>query len=199
MHQFISRLDYKIFNALNTFPNSKLADALFIFMAVYLAYILVILIAIYWFINKDRFVARKAVILAGVSGSVARYFFASIIRALYHRDRPYIRYQNIHELVSKNDTAGSFPSGHATAMFAIASLIYFYNRKLGTALYIMAVLTGISRVVVGVHYPSDIVAGALIGIGTGYLVYKVLDRRIEPLVTSLSALSDKILPFTKSK
>lgn len=198
MHQFVARLDYKIFYALNNFSHTKLTDALFVFMAVYFAYLVAVLVGLYWFSIKDRFTARKTVILAGISALLAREVFANIIRFLWHRNRPYVTY-HLRDLISKTDTAGSFPSGHATAMFSIASIVYFYNKRFGILLYVMAVLTGVSRVIVGVHYPSDIVAGALIGIGSGYLVYKLLDRRIEPIVTSLSTLSDKILPFTKSK
>ncbi len=58
----------------------------------------------------------------------------------------------------------SFPSNHATAAFAVAMAVFAYNRKAGIVLMVPALLTALSRVYVGVHYPLDIIAGGLLGI-----------------------------------
>jgi undecaprenyl-diphosphatase len=198
MFKNLTQLDYKVFYYLNHLGDISSLDILFVIMAVYFAYVMVVLVAAFWFVKKDRLIARKVVILSAISGILAREVFANIIRTLYHRHRPYLTY-HIHELISKGNDEASFPSGHATAMFAVASVIYFYNKKLGGFLYALSILTGISRVIVGVHYPSDIIAGAALGILTGYLVYKLLDKPIQNFAATWSTISDRLLPFTKAK
>lgn len=62
----------------------------------------------------------------------------------------------------------SFPSGHTGASFAAASALFFGEKRMGTAAYIMAALIGFSRIYLYVHYPSDVLAGALLGIMLGW-------------------------------
>jgi len=58
----------------------------------------------------------------------------------------------------------SFPSGHTAAGFVMATLTFFYYPSFAVLAYTLATLIGISRVLIGVHFPSDIVAGALLGL-----------------------------------
>ena len=57
----------------------------------------------------------------------------------------------------------SFPSGHTSSSFAAATAIYAINRKWGIAAYVFAVLRGFSRLYLGVHFPTDVLTGAVIG------------------------------------
>ncbi|WP_304508408.1 phosphatase PAP2 family protein [Anaerotignum sp.] len=57
----------------------------------------------------------------------------------------------------------SFPSGHTSASFAAAAVIYTMNKKWGIVVFIFAALMGFSRLYLGVHFPSDVLAGALLG------------------------------------
>lgn len=57
----------------------------------------------------------------------------------------------------------SFPSGHTAASFAAATAIYAMNRKWGIAAYIFAAVMGFSRLYLGVHFPTDVVCGAILG------------------------------------
>src|SRR6185295_10490100 len=58
---------------------------------------------------------------------------------------------------------GSFPSGHAAGSFAVAAFVTWRSPRLGSALCVYAVLVAWSRCVLGVHYPSDVLAGSLVG------------------------------------
>ncbi len=64
----------------------------------------------------------------------------------------------------------SFPSGHSTAVMAVAFMHAASFPSLGWSMLLLAVLVGVSRVRLGVHYPGDVVAGHLIAIATGVLV-----------------------------
>lgn len=68
----------------------------------------------------------------------------------------------------------SFPSGHTSAAFLLAFIAWQYSLVLGSVLFIWATLVGCSRVLLGVHFPTDIVAGASLGISIGYgLIYYI--------------------------
>jgi undecaprenyl-diphosphatase len=85
-------------------------------------------------------------------------------KALIHRDRPGLHYAEPRPLVFLPHTH-SFPSGHAAASFACAAtLARFTSRGVAIALFVLAALIAWSRVYVGVHYPLDVLVGALIGL-----------------------------------
>ena len=69
----------------------------------------------------------------------------------------------------------SFPSGHTMASFAAATVLWKMNRKVGTAAYILAVLIAFSRLYLYVHFPSDVLAGAIIGFIIGTFSVKLTD------------------------
>ena len=70
----------------------------------------------------------------------------------------------------------SFPSGHAAFFFALAMAVYFYNKKWGTWFFATAILITVARVIAGVHYPPDILGGAVIGIMVAYIVFYFAER-----------------------
>lgn len=67
----------------------------------------------------------------------------------------------------------SFPSGHTAAAFAAATVFYMKNKKMGIFMYLFAFLMGFSRLYLLVHYPSDILAGALIGTVVSWVIVKM--------------------------
>src|SRR3989338_6972595 len=103
-----------------------------------------------------------------ISAFVARFGITEIIRFFYHRPRPFLALP-VHQLLTEN--AWSFPSGHATFFFAIATAIYLYNKKWGTFFFIASILMTVSRVIAGIHYPSDIIGGAFIGIAVALATF----------------------------
>jgi undecaprenyl-diphosphatase len=68
----------------------------------------------------------------------------------------------------------SFPSGHATTMAAVAVMATFVPGVVTIPIVALAALVAVSRVIIGVHFPSDVVGGTLIGFGVGYLVLRVM-------------------------
>ncbi len=94
------------------------------------------------------------------------------VKLTVRRPRPYQTLPDVH-LPSGPATSFSFPSGHASTTFALATAITLdHPRPLqSTLLYGWAALTGLGRLYVGVHYPSDVLAGAALGIGSAALVH----------------------------
>jgi undecaprenyl-diphosphatase len=87
------------------------------------------------------------------------------VKDLVHRTRPFVAHPQIHPLYVVHST--SFPAGHAATAFAGATLLSYVAPRAAPALIALALLIGFSRVYVGVHYPSDVLAGAAIGVLVG--------------------------------
>jgi undecaprenyl-diphosphatase len=85
------------------------------------------------------------------------------LKALFDRERPPFRYTEPDPLVPVPHD-GSFPSGHAATSFAGATMLSFAFPRLAPLLYVLAAAVAFSRVYVGVHYPLDIVGGAVLGV-----------------------------------
>jgi undecaprenyl-diphosphatase len=102
---------------------------------------------------------RAAVLALGAAGLALA--IAHVAGILWDRPRPFVAH-NAHSFLS-HAADSSFPSDHATAAFAIAVAIFAYHRRTGLVLLFAAVVLSVARVALGVHYPSDILAGALLG------------------------------------
>ncbi len=101
-----------------------------------------------------------------------------ILKNLVERVRPFNQFSDIIPLVKK-PISFSFPSGHTASSFAAAGIIFLYTKKkYGIPALILATLIGFSRVYLGVHFPSDVIIGCLVGIISSYVVYKV-DKKCE--------------------
>ncbi len=85
--------------------------------------------------------------------------------------------------ILKSPSDFSFFSGHASSSFAITVLTYLFlrkHRKWMVLFFIWPVLFSLSRIFVGVHYPTDIIVGALVGVASGLLFYALYTRFIKP-------------------
>jgi len=168
-------IDQTIFNLIHNLAGKWWSlDWLGIFFAEYLGY-LIVLIAIFIFIKERNWRQRIYFLaLAGLSVILARGLITEIIRFFYYRARPFLALQ-IQPLI-EHGPSGSFPSGNAVAFFALALAIFYFNRKWGWRSLILALLIGVARIFVGIHWPSDILAGALIGLVSTFLVKKILPQ-----------------------
>ncbi len=94
-----------------------------------------------------------------------------IMKILIHRTRPYIKLENI-RIIGSRASGQSFPSGHTAQAFLMVTLIlqYFQIPLFGwVSLYLLALVVGITRIYVGMHYPRDVIGGAIIGVTWGLL------------------------------
>lgn len=85
------------------------------------------------------------------------------IKILASAPRPFETLAGVRQLVEES-VKTSFPSNHAALSMALATAVYFHNKKLGIVLFVIALIVSFSRVYVGVHYPVDVLVGGIIGI-----------------------------------
>jgi len=140
------------------------------FLLAFLLIVLIIKFRKYW-----RMVAE-----AVVTAIFARLALVEIIRYFFPRTRPFLSGTNVNlVLVDMDHAYHSFPSGHAAFFFALSTIIYFYNKKLGFLFFSVSFLISLARVFVGIHWPFDVLMGAIVGIFSGYLIF-FLSSKIIP-------------------
>jgi undecaprenyl-diphosphatase len=135
---------------------------------------------VFFFLSFIYLIMQKKV-QAFICSFLAMTFAAAtdfIIAVFWKRPRPFVSHSN--EIMTpiiqglRVDRV-SFPSAHTYISFAIATSIFLYGHKrLGTLLFLLALLVAIGRVGAGLHYPSDVIGGALLGIASGIFAYLII-------------------------
>ncbi|MCW2993510.1 MAG: phosphatase family protein [Conexibacter sp.] len=106
--------------------------------------------------------ARRAVVAAGLSAGLG-LAVAAVISRLVDRPRPFVAHPDTVHLFAHHAADPGFPSDHATAAFAIAVALLLRSRRWGLLALAAATLLALTRVAMGIHYPTDVLAGAAIG------------------------------------
>jgi undecaprenyl-diphosphatase len=113
-------------------------------------------ILLLFIINSKRFV------LEGLISLTVSHLLVQVIKRSFTRPRPYMVDENIN--IFHNPLKDySFPSGHTTAIFSLTTTISLALPWLACLLYVLAVIVGLSRIYLGLHYPVDVGIGAIIG------------------------------------
>jgi undecaprenyl-diphosphatase len=147
-------------------------DSVIIFGAKYLFLAAILILGFVWLkASKTKKVElATAVIVAGI----VAYGLMKFAGWLHYDPRLFVA-QHIKPLVSHGADNG-FPSEHTVFTTMISGTSYFYNKRLGFVVFVVALVVGASRVLAHVHSPIDIVAGVLIGATAGAIGYGVSTR-----------------------
>ena len=127
---------------------------------------------------------RKEQVIHALASSFLAWISAQLIKGLMPMERPFIL-NNLPTLTLSIPSDGSFPSAHSAAAFALAITIWLHNKKVGTLYLLAALAVGIGRVFGNVHYPLDILAGAILGSSVAFVteklhLYRFLGRKARP-------------------
>lgn len=137
---------------------------------------------------------RKWKVAAGsaLASAALALLVNKVISSAWHRDRPFQTHHVAH-LWGPRKTDASFPSDHASAAFGIAVAVLLLDPLAGVLFLVLAVLIGAGRVLIGEHYPGDVLAGALIGTASALIVVRVARPLIALVVRIVERATDPVL------
>lgn len=172
-------LDVALFRAVNDQTGVTFVDAFFIFLTKFnQSWWIAALASVFIFIRR-KWEGITVLLLCMVAIAIADQTASHLFKPLIQRTRPCFELANVHLLINQ-PRSFSFASSHAANTAAVATMLFFFFSKSSTldkffvwVMGVYALMVGISRIYVGVHYPSDVLGGFLIGIGGSALAYGV--------------------------
>jgi undecaprenyl-diphosphatase len=135
---------------------------------------------------------KRATVAALLSAGLALLANQAIAH-LWDRPRPFVTHPLATNLFAAPSTDPSFPSDHAAAAFAIAVAVLAFSRRAGIVFLAAATVIAASRVVLGLHYPGDVLAGATVGTLSALFVVHAARGAVDLLVRAGSAVTDPLL------
>jgi undecaprenyl-diphosphatase len=182
----LQEVDSNILHTLNDFlyHHDAVEDPLVFYIGISEALFAATLAIICLAANGPRFASwRRTAVAAGLSAALG-LAVGSLIAQFVDRARPFVSDPGSVHLFAAHSADAGFPSDHATAAFAIAVAIVLRKRDLGIFALLAASVLSVGRVAIGVHYPSDVIAGAALGAAAALALW------IPPLRTRVDALAD---------
>jgi undecaprenyl-diphosphatase len=165
----IVALDKKIFVFVNNYTHTRFLDFLMPIITNFdywkIPAVLFLSFLVIWGGKKGRIVTGLILIVFILSDQLS----SSALKPFFSRARPFVEFIQISPLV-EGSPKYSFPSTHATNIFAVMTLLSYYYRKFLPLNLLIAFIVSFSRIYVGVHYPSDVVGGAILGVICAFLV-----------------------------
>jgi len=160
-------LDVQLFRVINLLSGRNLViDKLMILISNKIKFV-------FFFIFVILLFSKRKVFIEAVMSIVITLFMHFITKIFYFKPRPFIDRRVRILTPSKFDS--SFPSKHTLLTFAVSTIVLFYQRTVGSILLGVSALTGLSRIWVGHHYPSDILGSAVLGSFTSTFIHKLLN------------------------
>lgn len=166
-------MDWSILHTLNNFlyHHDAVEDPLLFYINISEALFVAMLVLVLVFANGVAHRPwRRAAVAAGLSAGLA-LGVGKVISEIVDRARPFVQDPHGVHLFSSHTADPGFPSDHATGAFAVAMAVWLRNRLWGTVLLIAAAVLSVGRVAIGIHFPSDVLAGAVLGIAAALLLY----------------------------
>lgn len=176
MIEFLKNLDVSFFYFINHNTKNHIFDIVMPFVTNSKNFYIVFLVLWFIMVFSSKYKNRLAGWALIVGLTFSDILSSRILKHIFLRERPFKVLENVYQLVS---AAGpSFPSSHAVNSFTAATLIALFLKKpvYSIIAYFCAFVSAYSRVYVGVHYPFDVIFGAVLGIAIGYLIYKISEK-----------------------
>jgi undecaprenyl-diphosphatase len=147
-----------------------MTNSIIIFLANYL-YIIIILIAIIAIVLANQTARKNILTLAFLTFPLA-FIIANILGRLFYNPRPFV-VEHIKPLIPHAANNG-FPSDHTLLVISIASIVFVFNKRLGSVLFLLGLLVGFARILAEVHHPIDIFTSITVAIFSTYISWRIL-------------------------
>ncbi len=163
----LSTAEINVFRSVNTGLANPVCDsAVKFFTRVPVRYFMIPAVFLFIF-SKRKYL--KGTALALLASSAVTAFICDFLKETFKRPRPFLSLEDV-RLIEGVYPGYSFPSGHAMWAFSVAAVMTVRYPRTGYVFILLAVAVAVSRVYLGLHYPGDVAAGALIGWFCGYAV-----------------------------
>ncbi|HET7509147.1 MAG TPA: phosphatase PAP2 family protein [Solirubrobacterales bacterium] len=181
-------MDWSLLHALNDFlfHHDAVEDPLLFYVNLSEALFAATLVIVFLAAHGSRFADWRRASLAAVLSAGLGLAVGKVVSELVDRARPFVADPHGVHLFAGHAADPGFPSDHATAAFAIAVAILLRKRGWGIAALVAATVLSVGRVALGVHYPSDVLAGAVLGSAAALALWA------PPLRTRVDRLADWI-------
>jgi 4-amino-4-deoxy-L-arabinose transferase-like glycosyltransferase/membrane-associated phospholipid phosphatase len=162
---WLQSLDTAVFRGINLGLSNSVLDQVMPFFAWNRFFVPALIAAAIWLLVKGGTRGRIFVALTFVIIALGDAFVINTLKHVIERPRPFGSVTDLNLLVGKGSSS-SMPSSHSSSWFAAALIALWYYQKSWRFMYPLAATVAFSRIYVGAHYPSDVIAGAILG--TGY-------------------------------
>lgn len=187
-------MDYRIYHALNVFVlHHSWLGRVTAGIETWAVPLIAVATGALWLLARPGGNPRWKLASAAALASAGLALLANqLIAQIWDRARPFASHPSAHVWGSRSHDP-SFPSDHASAAFAIAFALLAFDTVAGGLFLAAAVVVAAGRVVTGAHYPGDVVAGALVGLGVALVVARLARPALAAAVRLVERLTDPLV------
>jgi undecaprenyl-diphosphatase len=193
-------LDWRLYHAVNLFValHSWLGRAASDFEVAAVPVLAVATVGLWLFARPGGERRWKLAAASALASAALALLVNGLVADIWYRPRPFASHHILSVYGRSHDA--SFPSDHASAAFGIAFAVLLFDRLVGSLFLTAAILIGAGRVITGAHYPGDVVAGVLIGLGSALVVVRLGQPLLGVLVRLVERITDPLLaPLWQSR
>jgi undecaprenyl-diphosphatase len=153
---------------------------------------MVVATGVLWFLSRPGGDRRwKLATGNGFAAAALAFVVNFVIHSAWDRPRPYEAHTIRHPWSSSTDA--SFPSDHASISLAIAFAVLAFDLTAGAVLLVAALLIAVGRVLIGAHYPSDVLASLAVALVAAFVVVRLARPLVDRIVRLVERISDPLL------
>jgi undecaprenyl-diphosphatase len=147
-------------------------NPILVFIAEYMVIFLALAVVTFWF---TRIKQNRIMVICGSITFVIAEILGKLAGKIHSNNQPFAELSNVNQLIEQA-VDNSFPSDHTILFFSFCMTFWLFRGGKGFLWILLAVLVGISRIWVGVHYPADITVGAIISIISAFMVFRIVPK-----------------------
>lgn len=178
----ILEINVRLFRMINDLGKEySMLNPVMVFSAKYMVFFLAFMVIMFLFTRNKL---NRIIVLCGAITFVISELIGKLVGKIHFNYQPFVELTNVNQLIEK-DVGNSFPSDLTILFFSFCMSFWLFKRGWTFLWLLLAVWVGVARIWVGVHYPADVLVGAIISIIVATIIYKVI-RKL--------SIIDKLIP-----
>ena len=169
----MSNIEFMILDFIQNYIRNPILDKVMVFITTLGNSGMIWIVTALLMLCSKKYRTTGIMLSLGLIGSLL--FGNVILKPLFHRTRPFDIVEGIELLIAAPHDY-SFPSGHTLASVISATILLIRDRKIGFSALVLAILIAFSRLYLYVHFPTDVLGGAVIGVIIGFFSVKIGEK-----------------------